>query len=150
MDFTEKQIPALLLLSTSKKLSGIAEIPPYAQKTVPAVFAKARELELEIAGPEVFIYHFHDQGMDLRIGVPVKAKRGDPGEFEFFTAAPVNVLSTVYSGSMKTIGKGWDDLNLEVKRRKVPCTNECREAYLVWKDFDSADNRTELQRVRKA
>ncbi len=150
MDVAEKQIPALLLLSTSKKLSSVPEIPPYAQKTVPAVFAKARELNLELAGPEVFIYHFHDQGMDLRIGVPVREKRGDPGEFEFFTAAAVNVISTVYAGSMNSICKGWDDLNLEVKRRNVPCTNECRESYLVWKDFDSADNRTDLQRVRKA
>ena len=154
MDFTEKQIPPLLLLSTRTKLGSVPEIPPYAQKTVPAVFGKAKELGLEIAGPEMFIYHFHekgpDHGMELCIGIPVKAAKGDPGAFEFFTTPAVKVISAIYPGSMQGICHGWEALDNEVKRRGLACTVECREVYLVWKDFDSADNRTELQKIIKS
>ena len=150
MGFEIKDIPAITFLSATVRLADVPEIAPYAQKTVPALFAKSKELGLEIAGPEVFIYHFLEKGMDVRIGVPVKAARGEPAPFAFHTTQPVKCFSTVYAGSMKTIGTGWDKLTYEGKARKLALTNECREVYTLWKDFDSADNRTELQRVMKA
>ena len=71
------------------------------------------------------------------------------GEFEYFTTAPVKCACAIHNGSMKTIGAAWDALTHATQGGKQEFTNECREVYLVWKDFDSADNITELQRVLK-
>src|SRR5204863_663678 len=90
MEITLKDVPAQLLLSISAKLGGIPEIPAFAQKQMPMLYAKAKALGAQIAGPEVFIYHFQPGGsMQLRIGIPLREKKGDAGEFEYFTTAPV-------------------------------------------------------------
>ena len=150
MPLPAKDVPAMHLLSTAKKLAGIQEIPPFAQQSMPLLYGKAGALGLEIVGPEVFTYHFlAEGGMELRIGIPVREAKGDALPFEFFSTNPVKCVSRIHQGSMKTIGVSWDALHQEAKDSKLEFTNECREVYLVWKDFDSAENMTELQRILK-
>lgn len=150
MEISTKELPAQLLLSITTKLSSFAEIPAFAQKQMPQLYAKAKALGAQISGPEVFIYHFEpDCSMQLRIGIPLHEKKAEAGEFEYHTTATVKCACAIHNGSMKTIGASWDALTHEMKNLEQEFTNECREVYLVWKDFDSAENVTELQRVLK-
>ena len=150
MTITTKDVPALILLSTATKLSGFPDVPAFAQKSHPLLYAKTKTLNVQIAGPEVFIYHFLPEGgIDLRIGIPIREAKGDAAPFEFFTTGPLKCASCVHKGSMKTIGVSWDALTHGTQDKKLEFTNECREVYLVWKDFDSAENVTELQRILK-
>lgn len=147
MDFTIKQVPALVLLSAHKRLT-IPEIPAFAQQVTPQLYAKAHALGLELAGPETYLYHFDkDCSMELDIGLPIKEEaKGSPEPFQFLNAPAFKCVSCVYRGSMKGIGAAWDELTHHCGEKKYKLTPENREVYLKWVAFDSAENETDLQR----
>ena len=150
MIFEKKDAPALVLLSATRKIADFSEVPAFAGKVLPRISEKVAALGLKAAGPEVFIYKFLDGGgMEFLMGVPVSEAKGDGGEFQFVTTKPVKCFTCVHKGSMPTIGKSWDALTDAAKQQKLESTNEMREVYLKWVEFDSAENETELQRVLK-
>lgn len=146
MQFVIKEVPALILLSAHRELT-IPEIPAFAGEVLPLVCQKAAELKLEQSGPDTFLYVFDCESdrLDLDIGVPVKQAAGNPEPYEFLDAPPLKCVSCIYKGSMKGIGKAWDELVHYVQEKGYTVTNDNREVYLKWVDFESPENETELQ-----
>ena len=150
MKFETKDVPAISLLVATQKMKDVSEVPHFGGSVLPKVDEKAKAMNIRAPGAEIFIYKFQEGGaFEIRGGVPVKTDKGDTGEFQFFTAPAVKVISCIHKGSMPTIRQSWDALTQEAKKQKLEFTNEIREIYLKWVDFDSAENLTELQRVLK-
>lgn len=142
-----KHIPSQLCLAAKTRLS-IPDIQDYAEETVGPLYEKAQSLGLEPQAPLEFIYHGIDDRpgtvFELVVALPVKEKRTSEG-VEFIETRSGLVAYEDYKGSMQDIGKAWSQFVHRLRDENLNLSNECREVYKHWVDFNSDENITELQ-----
>jgi effector-binding domain-containing protein len=146
METKQKTVPPLTLLSASRKLKK-EEIPAFAGEAVQSLYAKLGELGVKPAGDLVFVYNCTRgaDGIDCCIGIPIAESKFDAAPFQVVQLNDFRCESAIYQGSMRGIGPAWEKMYGSLKARGAQCGTESREVYIHWVDFDSAENRTELQ-----
>ena len=110
---------------------------------------KAKELGLEITGPQIWGYRGVDGNPDTRfnldICLPVKETKGDPGIFKFTQLPEINCLSEMHKGPWNQLSNTYQRMFGEMSRKGMVPTGANREIYLNC-DFDNEDNNlTEIQ-----
>jgi len=110
---------------------------------------KAMELQLEIAGPQIWVYDgtdgHPDTPFELTIAVPVSKKSGDPGKFRFAEFPEMNSISEVHKGPWAKLGETYCKLMPAISQQGFTITGISREVYHVC-DFENQENCiTEIQ-----
>lgn len=110
---------------------------------------KAMELNLEIAGPQIWVYEDSDGNpntrFELTMAIPVSKSTGDPGKFRFAEFPEFNCISEIHSGSWAQLGLTYQKLMPAIMKQGLSYTGISREVYLVC-DFENPENnRTEIQ-----
>jgi effector-binding domain-containing protein len=107
------------------------------------LMAKAKELGLEITGPQLWQYTGSDgqpnTKFTLDICIPVKAAKGDPGKFKFVTLPEFKCISEIHKGPWNLLGNTYQRLMGEISRKSIPFTGISREIYMVC-DFEKPEN----------
>jgi len=109
----------------------------------------AIELNLEIAGPQIWVYDgtdgHPDTPFELTISVPVSKKSGDPGKFRFGEFPEMNCISEVHKGPWAKLGETYCKLMPAIAQQGFTITGISREVYHVC-DFENQENCvTEIQ-----
>jgi effector-binding domain-containing protein len=118
--------------------------------TLPAeLMEKALELDLEIAGPQIWVYDGSDGNpntrFELTIAIPVSKTTGDPGKFRFAVFPEFNCISEIHHGSWAQLGLTYQKLMPAIMQQGLSYTGISREVYLVC-DFEKPENCvTEIQ-----
>ena len=104
---------------------------------------KAKELGLEIAGPQLWQYIGSDgqpnTKFKLDICIPVKAVKGDPGKFKFTTLPEFKCISEIHKGPYSQLGNVYQKIMGEISRKSIPITGTSREVYIVC-NFQNQEN----------
>lgn len=113
------------------------------------LIAKAMELQLEIAGPQIWVYDgtdgHRDTPFELTIAVPVSKKSGDPGKFRFGEFPEMNCISEIHKGHWAKLGETYCKLIPAIGQQGSTITGISREVYHVC-DFENQENCvTEIQ-----
>ena len=131
-------------LNTSLKsmVSDIGNLPD-------ELMAKAAELKLEIAGPQIWVYDGADGNpattFELTIAVPVNSVKGNPGRFRFAEFPEFNCVSETHLGSWAKLGETYQKLMPAIVPQGLSYTGTSREIYKVC-DFEKPENCvTEIQ-----
>ncbi|QQE13345.1 GyrI-like domain-containing protein [Planctomycetota bacterium] len=146
-----KDAPQFTVLAYTRDVT-FAEIPSLAGEILPKIFDFVNsKLDTSISGPAIFQYGPSEKPdhMNLIIAIPVLSKEGltvDSDEFQLQQLPPQKVVSIEYAGSMANIAQAWEQFYKLATEANLSfeCGNG-REIYTIWIDFDSPDNRTELQ-----
>lgn len=115
------------------------------------LMAKASELGLEVAGPQIWDYFGADGRPDtnftLKICVPVKEAKGNPGKFTFEVLPEITCISEIHKGPWNQLGNTYHRIFGEMSRKKLAPTGASREVYVTC-DFENEENNvTEVQIV---
>ncbi len=110
---------------------------------------KALELNLEIAGPQIWVYDATDGSpatpFELTIALPVNNQKGDPGKFRFAEFPEFNCISEIHNGPWAKLGETYQKLMPSVLQPGQSCRVICREVYHIC-DFENQENCvTEIQ-----
>lgn len=110
---------------------------------------KALELNLEIAGPQIWVYDTTDGNPDtpfeLTIALPVNIPNGDAGKFRFAEFPEFNCISEIHKGPWSKLGETYQKLMPSVLQPGQSCRVICREVYHIC-DFENQENCvTEIQ-----
>jgi len=113
------------------------------------MMAKAVELKLEIAGPQIWIYDGADGNPDkpikLTIAIPVTKSIGNPGKFYFMDLPQLNCISEIHKGPWAKLGETYHKLMPTIMQQGLTYTGITREVYHVC-DFEIQENCiTEIQ-----
>ncbi len=115
------------------------------------IVAKAQELGLEIAGPQIWQYVGVDGKPDtefkLDICLPVKEAKGDAGKFRFEVLPEINCISEIHKGSWKNLANTYSRLFGEMSRKGIIPNGESREVYHAYDLENEEKNVTEIQIV---
>lgn len=115
------------------------------------LMAKAAELGLEVTGSQIWDYHGADGRPDtkfkMKICVPVKEAKGDPGKFSFEELPEITCISETHKGPWNQLGNTYHRIFGEMSRKKLAPTGANREIYINC-DFENEENNiTEVQVV---
>ncbi|MBN1769517.1 MAG: GyrI-like domain-containing protein [Prolixibacteraceae bacterium] len=115
------------------------------------LMAKASELGLEVTGPQIWDYYGADGRPDtkfkLKICVPVREVKGDPGKFTFEVLPEITCISEIHKGPWSQLGNTYHRIFGEMSRKKLSPTGANREIYINC-DFENEENNvTEVQIV---
>jgi hypothetical protein len=110
---------------------------------------KALELQLEIAGPQIWVYDGADGNLnttfELTIAIPVNKPIGDTGKFRFAEFPEINCISEIHNGAWARLGETYQKLMPAIMQQGLLCTGISREVYHVC-DFENQENCiTEIQ-----
>lgn len=110
---------------------------------------KAVELELEIAGPQIWVYDGADGNpitpFELTIALPVAQTTGEPGKFRFAEFPEINCISEIHKGPWAKLGETYHKLMPAIVQQGLTYTGMTREIYKVV-DFEHQENCiTEIQ-----
>ena len=110
---------------------------------------KALELQLEISGPQIWVYDATDGSpatpFELTIALPVNNPKGDPGKFRFAEFPEFNCISEIHNGPWDKLGETYQKLMPSVLQPGQSCRVICREVYHIC-DFENQENCvTEIQ-----
>lgn len=110
---------------------------------------KALELDLGIAGPQIWVYDGSDGNpnteFELTIAIPVSKSTGDPGKFRFAGFPEFKCISEIHKGSWAQLGLTYQKLMPAIMQQGLSYTGISREVYLVC-DFEKPENCiTEIQ-----
>lgn len=140
----EKTLVLCISLDTTLKAmhTDIGELPN-------ELIAKAMELQLEIAGPQIWVYDGADgqpdTPLELTIAVPVGKKSGDPGKFRFGEFPEMNCISEIHKGPWAKLGDAYCKLMPAIAQQGYVYTGISREVYHLC-DFENQENCiTEIQ-----
>jgi effector-binding domain-containing protein len=111
--------------------------------------AKATELQLEIAGPQIWVYEGSDGNpntkFELTIAIPVSKTFGDPGKFRFAEFPEFKCISEIHKGAYAKLGETYQKLMPAIMQQGLSFTGTTREIYKV-ADFENQENCiTEIQ-----
>jgi effector-binding domain-containing protein len=110
---------------------------------------KAKELGLEIAGPQIWSYRGVDGKPDTRfsldICLPIKEAKGDPGIFKFTQLPEINCLSEMHKGPWTQLSNTYQRMFGEMSRKGMIPTGANREVYLNCDFGNEENNLTEVQ-----
>lgn len=114
------------------------------------LFSEINRTGLQIAGASVFVYKGCDENPDtefeLKMCLPVVDFSSYQGEFEKCELQEFNCIETPYVGSMPDLAsKGWNPFITEVMQKQIAFSQESREVYIKWVDFNSPENQVLLQ-----
>jgi effector-binding domain-containing protein len=111
--------------------------------------AKAKELGLEITGPQIWSYHGVDGNPNTRfkldICLPVKEIKGEPGIFKFTQLPEINCLSEIHKGPWNQLSNTYMRMFGEMSRKGMVANGANREIYLNCDFEDEGNNLTEIQ-----
>jgi Bacterial transcription activator, effector binding domain. len=110
---------------------------------------KALELNLEITGPQIWVYDTTDGNpntpFELTISLPVNKSTGDAGKFRFAEFPEFNCISEIHKGPWAKLGETYQKLMPSVLLPGQSCRVICREVYHIC-DFENQENCvTEIQ-----
>ena len=113
------------------------------------LMAKATELKLEIAGPQIWVYEGSDGNpntkFELTIAIPVVKASGDPGKFRFAEFPEFKCASAIHNGPWAKLGEAYMKLMPAIMSEGLSYTGTTREIYKVC-DFEKPENCvTEIQ-----
>jgi predicted transcriptional regulator YdeE len=128
--------------SLSKMINDTGNLPD-------ELMAKAAELKLEIAGPQIWVYDGSDGNpasiFELTIALPVNNGTGDPGKFRFAEFPAFNCVSEIHNGAWDKLGETYQKLMPAIVQQGLSYTGTSREVYKVC-DFIHPENCvTEIQ-----
>jgi hypothetical protein len=148
MHLTVKTVPAFGFLHWTGKVT-LPEIPKVAGPAIDEVIRAAGGAGRPVVGPCIFVYPEGVQDsttpFTLQIGIEVIAPSQDLGTLKVRRLDPFACGSLIYPGSMKGIHAGYAAADRQMQERRLTRAAEFREVYLRWVEFDSPDNRTEIQ-----
>lgn len=140
--------PAQCYLALGARLR-IQDIPHFGEQKVPVLFAELERLQLTPLAPLTFIYQCgsdDSQDMQIWLVLAVAQATGEPQQGCCFIDFPAyEYVSLEHPGSMLEIRASWQKLVSQAQQQGLALTPYSREIYHHWVDFDSPDNRTELQ-----
>ena len=110
---------------------------------------KAIELQLEIEGPQIWVYDGADGNQatpfELTIAIPVNKPTGDPGKFRFAEFPEINCISEIHRGPWANLGETYHKLMPAIMKQGLTFTGITREVYHIC-DFENQKNCvTEIQ-----
>ena len=110
---------------------------------------KALELQLEIAGPQIWVYDSADGNLnttfELTIAIPVNKTNGETGNFRFAEFPEINCISEIHKGAWSRLGETYQKLMPAIMQQGLAYTGISREVYHVC-DFENQENCiTEIQ-----
>ncbi len=110
---------------------------------------KALELEIEIAGPQIWVYDGADGNpstpFELTIALPVAKTAGEPGKFRFAEFPEIDCISEIHKGPWAKLGDTYHKLMPAIMQQGLAYTGISREVYHVC-DFENQENCiTEIQ-----
>jgi len=113
------------------------------------LMAKATELKLEIAGPQIWVYDGSDGNpntkFELTMAIPVSKPIGDPGKFRFAEFPEFKCVSEIHKGAWAKLGETYQKLMPAIMQQGLSYTGISREVYQVC-DFENPKNCvTEIQ-----
>lgn len=113
------------------------------------LMAKATELKLEIASPQIWVYEGSDGNpntkFELTIAIPVSKISGDPGKFRFAKFPEFKCVSEIHKGAWDKLGETYQKLMPAIMQQGLSYTGISREVYKVC-DFEKPENCiTEIQ-----
>jgi len=113
------------------------------------LMAKATELKLEIAGPQIWVYEGSDGNpnikFELTIAIPVVKTSGDPGKFRFAEFPEFKCATAIHKGPWAKLGEAYMKLMPAIMSEGLSYTGTTREIYKVC-DFEKPENCvTEIQ-----
>lgn len=104
---------------------------------------KAAELQLNITGPQIWVYDGSDGNpntrFELTIAVPVDKTNGDPGKFRFAEFPEFTCVSEIHRGQWSRLGETYGKLMPYIMRQGLSYTGISREIYQVC-DFEKPEN----------
>ena len=110
---------------------------------------KALELNLEIAGSQIWVYDATDGSpatpFELTIALPINNPNGDAGKFRFAEFPEFNCISEIHKGPWAKLGETYQKLMPSILQPGQSCRVICREVYHIC-DFENQENCiTEIQ-----
>lgn len=124
---------------------------PMFESAMPALFAHASTLGVEVAGAPLGVYYEVGEGFfDMAVAVPIVEPTSDVGTPEpplFIGALPSGrVAVVVHSGSYDALADTWSEFMAALDAAEVDLAGECWEDYVVGPDsgVDSDAFRTRL------
>jgi hypothetical protein len=110
---------------------------------------KALELNLEITGPQIWVYDGCDENpntpFELTIAVPIAIPTGDPGKFRFAEFPEMNCISEIHKGPWAKLGETYQKLMPAIMQQGYVYTGISREVYHIC-DFENQEKCiTEIQ-----
>ena len=110
---------------------------------------KALELQLEISGPQIWVYDGADGNQntpfELTLAIPVGKTTGKPGKFRFAEFPEMNCISEIHKGPWANLGETYMKLMPAIMQKGLSYTGISREVYHVC-DFENPENCiTEIQ-----
>jgi effector-binding domain-containing protein len=107
------------------------------------IAVKAKELGLEITGPQIWQYAGSDGKDDtpftLDICLPIKEAKGDPGKFSFDVLPEYNCVSEIHKGPWNKLSNTYEKMMGEMTRKSIIPKWTCREVYITC-DFENQEN----------
>jgi effector-binding domain-containing protein len=107
------------------------------------LMAKATEMKLEIAGPQIWVYDGSDGNpntrFELTIAIPVSKTSGDPGKFRFAEFPEFKCISEIHNGAWAKLGETYQKLMPAIMQQGLSYTGISREVYKVC-DFEKPEN----------
>ncbi len=154
MELNIKQVAPLLVISRRERLT-VAQIPARSGPAIRSLFESMKRLGIQQAGGGIlYIYRGSCNGdpaveFDLDFCLPIQPVP-EPGvvtepPIEMAQTPPFRCVAGDYVGPMSGIGQAWMNLVRHVRASGHKPTDQSREIYKKWVDFDAADNVTELQ-----
>lgn len=125
------------------------DIQSYANAQIPGLMQSIGKEQSQVVGPMEFIYFGATNDMNniftLQIAMPVAEKKTVAAPYEIRETSPFVCESFIYEGSLVDIGPAYDNAFAQIGAKQLIPTGEIREIYHHYKDYTSAENRTEIQ-----
>lgn len=145
-----KTVEPMTVLYATQELT-IPEVGRYAEKYLPEILAQAKQSDLKVVGPWVFIsYQLPKNGKDryrVEFCLPI-APADNPvaGAFPIKSLGQFSCAFVPYHGGLRQLfSQGYQPLVRDMVAAKMAFTGESREVYHAWNGPNSPDNRVEIQ-----
>lgn len=143
-----KEIPPMTILCFETETT-LKDMLPYVHDIPKRLYREAQRLNLEVTGPNYWIYDQADGQPDtwftLQIALPVTEVKGIPDGFFFRDIQPLKCLTDAHSGSWDTLAATYGKLLQAVHTNGYTWNGISREMYLHI-DADQPENHiTEVQ-----
>lgn len=127
----------------------LADIKPFADAHIPGLLQSIAKEQLTVSGPMEFIYFGASSDVNniftLQIALPVIDIKAVEAPYQVKEVGPFDYVSFLLEGSMENLDAAYGNAFAEIGAKQLQPSGEIREVYHVYKDYTSADNRTEVQ-----
>ncbi|MFC1664371.1 hypothetical protein ACFL17_01915 [Pseudomonadota bacterium] len=148
MKYVVLEAPSCIYFVSRKELT-VLEIPSVAENVVPELYLAAERAQIEISGPNQFIYYEFDGSVSrpftLDFAIPVAGKKPYQGDFAYRDAGEFKCAARMYVGALSGLGRAWEEFAEQLVKDGYNLGAERREIYKIWDAHDSERNMTELQ-----